>query len=120
MQFHDPSLFEIYVTLAPKTSHEKAEKIVMDECKKIAEKGVTAGEITRAKRAARAAIAARRDGPFAMLSALNEDIATGDWSRFATLPKALEKVTPKDVQRVTKKYFVDDQSVVGWFINTAK
>jgi zinc protease len=120
MQLRDPALFEIYVTLAPKTTHEQVEKLIKKELADIALKGTTANELARAKRAAKAAIASRRDGPFALLSSLNEDIATGDWTRFATLPKALEKVTTKDVQNVAKKYFVDDQSVVGWFINTAQ
>ena len=63
--------------------------------------------------------ATRRDGPYAFLSSLNEDLATGDWTRFVTLPEALQKVTSKDIQRVAKKYLVKDQSTIGWFINTA-
>jgi zinc protease len=117
-QLRDPGLMQVYATLAPNVAHEKVEKIILAEYEAIAKKGVTASELSRAKRAARSAIAHRRDGAYALLSSLNEDIATGDWTRFATLPKALEKVTAKDIQRVTKTYFVDTQSVVGWFINS--
>jgi zinc protease len=116
-QLHDPGLFQVFATLAPKVTHAKVEKIILDECESIATKGVTTNELARAKRAARSAIATRRDGAYALLSALNEDIATGDWTRFATLPSAIEKVTAKDIQRVAKAYFVDDQSVVGWFVS---
>jgi zinc protease len=118
-QFHDPGLFQTFITLAPKTSHEKAEALLFKEYKKIADNGITATELSQAKRAARIALASRRDGPFALLASLNEDIASGDWTRFVTLRSALEKVTTKDVQRVAKKYLVEDQSVAGWFINTA-
>ena len=118
-QFHDPSLFETFITLAPKTTHEKIEGLMKKQYELIADKGITVAELAHAKRAARVGLAGRRDGPYALLASLNEDLAAGDWTRFVTLPGALEKVTAKDVQRAAKKYFVEDQSVVGWFINTA-
>jgi zinc protease len=118
-QFQDPGLFETFITLAPSTPHEKAEAVLRREYQKIIDGGVTAPELARAKQAARAAIAARRDGPFALLSSLNEDIATGDWTRFVTLPDAIERVTRADVKRVAKTYFKPQTSVVGWFVNTA-
>jgi len=118
-QFQDPGLFESFVTLAPNTSHENAEALLRMEYQKIIDEGVTAVELAGAKQAARAAIAARRDGPYALLSSLNEDIATGDWTRFVTLPEALERVTRADVRRVAKMYFKPQTSVVGWFVNTA-
>ncbi len=118
-QLHDPALFEAFVTLAPKTTHEQAEKIVLAEYEKIIQKGVTTAELARTKRMVRTYFATRRDGPYAFLSSLNEDLATGDWTRFVTLPEALQKVTSKDIQRVAKKYLVKDQSTIGWFINTA-
>jgi zinc protease len=118
-QFHDPSLFETFVTLAPGTSHEKAEKMLRAEYAKLISDGVSASEVKDAKQSLRAQIAARKDGPYAFLASLNEDIATGDWTRFVSLPDALAAVTPADVKRVAKTYFKDRSSVVGWFVNTA-
>ncbi len=46
---------------------------------------------------------------------INECIAVGDWTLFSTLDGKLRAVTPADVQRVAKKYFVSKRSVVGWF-----
>lgn len=115
-QFRDPSLFISYITLAPRIKHEAVEKRVKQEFGKIIAQGVTVPELTRAKRSLRAYIASRRDGPYALLSSLNEEIATGDWTRFVTLPQALARVTVKDVQKVAKKYLVDDQSTIGYFI----
>ncbi len=115
-QLRDPALFMIYVTLAPKRTHESVERLLKAEIAKIVSKGVTASELTRAKQTVRAYIAARRDGPYALLSAINEEIASGDWTRFVTFPEALAKVTPKQVQAVAKKYLVEDQSTVGYFV----
>jgi zinc protease len=119
-QLHDPALFETFVTLSPKTNHLQAEKIVKQEYQKIIESGVSAPELVRAKKAVRTYVASRRDGPYAFLAGINEDLATGDWKRFVTFPKALEKVTSKDIQNAAKKYLVDDQSTVGWFMHTSK
>ncbi|CAN5769177.1 pitrilysin family protein [soil metagenome] len=115
-QFHDASLFQTFITLTPAISHEKAEKMVVEEYEKIMQKGVTLAELKAAKRSARVWLARRSDGPYALLSSLNEDLAVGDWTRFVTLPKAIEAVTTKDIQRVAKKYFVNNQSVVGYVV----
>jgi zinc protease len=118
-QLHDPALFETFVTLAPKTLHSSAEELVKKQYAEIAAKGVSAAELARAKKSIRAYAASRRDGPYALLASINEDLATGDWKRFVTFPKALNSVTSKEIQEVAKKYLVDDQSTVGWFINTS-
>ena len=81
--------------------------------------GTTAAELARAKRGVRRFVASRRDGAYSLLSSLNEDLATGDWTRFVTLPEQIMKATVKEVQRVAKTYLVEDQSVFGQFINTA-
>lgn len=117
-QFRDPSLLISYITLTPRTRHEAMEKRLKQEFQKIISKGVTTQELTQAKRFLRAYVASRRDGPYALLQNLNEEIATGDWTRFVTLPQALMRVTAKEVQKVAKKYLIDDQSTVGYFIGT--
>jgi zinc protease len=115
-QTYDPGLFQTFITLAPTVTHEKAEKILRAEIEKLKTVPVRASELKQAKQSLRVAAAARRDGAYALLDYLNEEIATGDWTRFITLPESLQKVTVKDVQRVAKKYLTDDQSTVGWFI----
>jgi zinc protease len=119
-QLQDPALFMTYTTLTPTTSHAVAEKIIKDTYADIISKGVTAAELTFAKRAIRKSIGQKRDGLYSLLSNLNEDLATGDWTRFVTLPQQVEQVTAKQVQQVAKKYLVDDQSTIGWFVTTDK
>lgn len=118
-QFADPSLFTAGAVLTPKTSHEAAEKAIVNTLMSVAEGGVSAEQVKRAKAAARRHLAERRDGPYAFLSALNEEIATGDWTRFVSLLNSIEKVSAAEVKRVAKTYFNEDRSTVGWFVNTA-
>lgn len=117
-QLHDPGLFITYATLTPKTKHENVEAIIKKAYSRVVEKGVTVTELSHAKRAIRVALAQRRDGLYSLLANLNEDLATGDWTRFAILPEQLAKVTAVDVKRVAKRYLTDDQSTVGWFVTT--
>src|SRR5690606_371454 len=49
-------------------------------------------------------------------SALNEAIASGDWTAYITGVDRLKKVTPADVMRLANKYLVEDQSTTGYFI----
>ncbi len=119
-QFQDPSLFETFITLAPKTSHEKAEKLLKSEYQKVIDTSVSSSELKRAKQSLRAYTAAQRDGSYALLMSLNEDIATGDWTRFVSLPEKIAAVTAADVKRVARTYLTDKTSTVGWFRNTAR
>ena len=70
---------------------------------------MTAEEVARARAKLRAATAYGRDGAFAIAGQLNEAIAAGDWTLYATFPAALEAVTAADVQRVAARYLVEDQ-----------
>ncbi|MBA3789096.1 insulinase family protein [Patescibacteria group bacterium] len=118
-QLHDPGLFMTYATLTPGTLHELVEKRIKKVYAEVIEKGITARELAYAKRAVRVALGHRRDGIYATLSALNEDLATGVWERFVTLPQEINTVTVVDIKRVAKKYLVEDQSTVGWFVTTS-
>ena len=73
-------------------------------------------ELARLKKLVRAETAGKRDGAYSFLSSLNEDIATGDWTRFVTLPEQLLVVTPSQVRAVAKKYLNNTTSTVGWFV----
>lgn len=114
--FHDPSLDIIYASLAPGSTHEQIEKIVLDELERIKKDGVTDGEVASAVAQILAADAYGRDGSFAIASVLNEFIAAGDWTLYVNKDDLIKKVTPADVQRVAKKYLVENKKTTGWFI----
>lgn len=117
-QFKDPSLFQTYASLAPGVAHEKVEKLILDTYARIGSTGVPAKELAEAKRSVRAQMAQKRDGVYAFLSSLNEDIAAGDWTRFVTFPEALQNVSADDVRNVARKYFVPEHSTNGYFVTT--
>jgi zinc protease len=115
MPLHDPSLFTVYATLVPGVSHARVEDVIMRTIRTVAEKSVTAGELARVLAGVRTSIAVARDGQFAMLSALNEAIALGNWRYYFDMPEALATVTPASVRRVTTTYLVEASSTVGHY-----
>lgn len=114
--FHDASLHLLYANLAPATTHEKVEKIALDEIERVKTQGVTDDEVSSAIAQILAAAAYGRDGSFAVASRLNEFIAAGDWTLYVTGEEALKKVTAADVKRVAETYFVEEKRTTGWFI----
>ena len=118
--FKDNGMFITYIFLTPDTYHQTVEDIVLEEYKKIINGGVTKEEIARAKAQTRASVAFSRDGSYAVASALNEAIAIGDWTFYTTFMDHIEKVSTKDIQRVAKKYLVEEKSTTGWFIPKIK
>ena len=114
--FHDPHLFSTTALLAPGVTHEPVEQALRAEAARVARDGVAAEEVARARAKLRAATAYGRDGAFAIAGQLNEAIAAGDWTLYATFPTALEAVTAADVQRVAARYLIEDQSTTGWFV----
>jgi zinc protease len=115
-QLRDPSLFILAAYLTPEATHEETEAIILDEIKKLVSGGVTEGELARAKSVIQASTVYGRDGPYAIASQINEAIAMGDWTNYVTLPKAIQKVSAEDIQRVAAKYFVRNNSTTGWFV----
>jgi zinc protease len=113
---HDPSLFTFYARLAPGSTHEQVEKIILAELTKLKDGGVTPEEVARAVSKETASTAYARDGAFAIASQINEDIAAGDWTAYLTQPEKIKAVTVDDVNRVARTYLVEDQSTTGWFI----
>jgi zinc protease len=119
MPLHDPSLFTVYATLVPGISHTRVEQTIMRTIRMVVEKSVTAGELARVLSGARTSIAVARDGQFAMLSALNEAIAVGNWRYYFDMPDALAKVTPVSVRRVATTYLIETSSTVGHYKGVA-
>jgi zinc protease len=118
--FHDMSLHFMTANLAPGTTHEQAEKALLEQIELIKTQGVTAEEVQQARQKYRADRAYRLDGTDSVVSELNEWIATGDWTQFVRFADAVDKVTPADVRRVANTYLNEDQSTTGWFVPVAK
>ncbi len=111
----DPSLHTLSAELADGAKHADVEKRMFAAIAAVKKDGVTAAEIQSAVAGILAQRAFERDGTFAIAAMINECIAVGDWTLFSTLDDKFRAVTPADIQRVAKKYFLDSRSVVGWF-----
>jgi zinc protease len=117
--YRDASLHLLFAELAPGATHEQIEQLLLAELEKVRTGGVTAAELSRVKQQYVAADAYRRDGTSAIASELNEWIAIGDWTMYATFPQQISAVTAADIQRVARKYFDHSQSTTGWFVPQA-
>lgn len=115
MPFFDPSLFQLFATVAQGVSHERVERAMLEVVHRVQEEGILDAELSRVRSALETEIAFARDGHYAMLSALNEAIATGDWRFFFDLPRTLGRVTAQDVRTVAEKYLVPATSTVGYY-----
>ena len=114
--FHDESLFTPYIFLAPGTTHQEVEEIVLHEIDKIRSEGVTDDELNRVINQITAETAYERDGSFSIASQLNEAIAKGDWTFYVDYLDNLKKVSTTDIKRVVEKYFNESHRTVGYFI----
>ena len=115
-RFRDPGLFTIYVMLAPGVDHPSIEEAVRAELKAVVDRGLTDEELERARTKLRAQEAFSRDGPFAMADQLNESIAAGDWTLYATLRDRIERLTADDVVSAAVRTLRDERLTVGRFI----
>ncbi|MDP6578629.1 MAG: pitrilysin family protein [Candidatus Marinimicrobia bacterium] len=117
---HDNGLFVTYVFLTDNSTCEEIEKDILEEYAAIITNGVKEKELRQAKAQIRAETAFTRDGSYSVASNLNEAIALGDWTFYATFLERIEKVSCKDVHRVASSYLKEDQSTTGFFIPTSK
>lgn len=114
--FRDNGLFSTYAFLTPGTSHQEVEDIILKVYRSIQEDGVTGEEVQRAIGMVRAQVAFSRDGSYAVAAALNEAIATGDWTYYTTYLDRIQSVTAEQIQAAAQTYLVEDQSTTGWFV----
>ncbi len=115
-ELHDPGLFQIYATLAPGVAHDHVEEVVRDEVRTIASEPPDPEELERARTQVRTDLAFHRESPAAMVSALTEAVAMGDWRRFAREMELVADVEAADVSRVAATWLTELGVTVGRFI----
>jgi zinc protease len=115
MPFRDPGLFMIYATPLDGVSHEKVQNTILSTCEQVTQREVSKGELARVVARVGSEMAFARDGHYALLSSLNESIATGDWRFFFSLPKTIGEVSSKKVRDVAKKYFTNTALTIGHY-----
>ncbi|MDT0630604.1 pitrilysin family protein [Rubrivirga sp. S365] len=118
-RLRDPGLFAVYGTLAPDVTHEAVEAEIRAVLHEVAADGLTVEEIERGRRQVVADEAFGRDGPYAVVSQLNEAIAVGDWTLFSEFQGRIEAVTAEAVQAAAARLVDDDRLTVGWYVPDA-
>jgi len=112
----DPTLWTIHVMLRDGASPKRAEKLLLDEIDKIADKGPTAKEMKKALNQTRAQIEYSRDGVTNNAFILGYFDTLGDYKLTDNIIERISQVTREDVMRVARKYFARKNRVVGVFL----
>lgn len=114
-ELRDPGLFIIGTTLNPNVPIDKAEKVILEEIRKLAQEPVGDDELNRAKSAnVKGTILAKAD-PSSMAFMLGEAESKADWNWLMEYDDKFEAVTAEDIMRVISKYFVKPNRTVGHF-----
>jgi zinc protease len=112
----DPFLYRISITNHPKRKPEETIQVLDAEIKKIQEELVPSSEIKRAVKQARAVFAYGSENITnqAFWMGYVEMFSSYEW--YTTYLDNLAKVTPRDIQRVARKYFQPASRVIGIYI----
>jgi len=112
----DPSLFYLSAELLPGKEVTEVEKALDQEVERLKEELVGAHELEKAKNQIEASFIFSQDSLFsqAMLLAQHEIALT--WSAVDDYLPSIRKVSPEDVQRVVKKYLIQENRTVGILI----
>jgi zinc protease len=115
-RLRDPGLFVLYASLAPGVEHAAVEAELIATLDEVARDGLTEAELARGRRQVVADEAFERDGPYAVVSQLNEAIAVGDWTLYADYRARIEAVTLADVQAAAARLVNPDRRTVGHYV----
>jgi zinc protease len=117
---HDPGLFEMNAEVPKDNSLDEVENIMIATAETLADKGVAAEEVNRAKTQILKAreMAAANTSQIAV--SLSEWAAEGDWRLYFLNRDRIEKVTPEAVQAAAAKYLQRNNRTVGLFIPSDK
>ena len=119
-QLHDPGIATASATLSNDQSLEEARKILIKTIETLVDEPPTKEEVERAKtRLVRAAEMSMTNVQSVGLN-LSEWAAMGDWRLMFLNRDRIKNVTPEDVTRVARAYFIESNRTVGEFMPAAK
>ncbi|HEX8990086.1 MAG TPA: pitrilysin family protein [Anaerolineales bacterium] len=112
----DPFLYSLSLTIHPKRKPEEALAAMDAQVRLVQEQIVTREEIRRAIKQARANFAFGTENITNQAFWLGYAEMFADYDWFETYLEKLAKVTPRDVQRVARKYLRPQSRVVGIYV----
>jgi zinc protease len=114
----DPFLYTFTITVHPRRQPEEVLKAFDDEIKRIQDELVTADEIARAIKQARALFAYNSENITSQASWLGHAEMFASYNWFLTYLDNLAKVTSEDMQKAAQKYLRPQNRVVGTYFPT--
>lgn len=117
---HDPGLFELEADVPKENSLEQVENVMLTTTESVAEQGVTAEEVNRARSQILKARALAAANTSQIAVSLSEWAAQGDWRLYFLHRDRIEQVTPAGVQAAAAKYLQRNNRTVGLFIPSDK
>jgi predicted Zn-dependent peptidase len=101
----DPGVFLVFMELAPRARPERAEELLFREIEKVAEHGVAAAEVRRAKALLRSSVLHEIATHHGTAHALGQaEALLGDWREAGRALEHYATVTAADVRRVAAEY----------------
>lgn len=115
---HDPYLFRLSATARPDTDPAKLEDAALAELARVADDGVSDGELAKVRRQLRAGHVFSTEGVTSQARYLGQYEMAHSWQAFDTYLDDLMRITTEDLTRVARTYFVDSNRTTGWFLPT--
>ena len=99
----DPGVFSIFVELSPGVKVARVERVLVEELARVAERGVTAGELKRARALLRSSVLHELGTHHGLAHALGQaEALQGDWREAGRALEMYARVRPAQVQRVVR------------------
>jgi zinc protease len=112
----DPSLFTLSAELLPGKDWAEVEKALNHEVERLQREPVGERELEKAKNQLEASFVFGQDSLFYQAMLLAQHEIALNWGAIDDYIPFIRKVTPEDIQRVTKRYLTPDNRTVGVLI----
>src|SRR5438477_1695111 len=112
----DPYLFVVEAHLRPGVTHDRVQRVILDELEKVARSAVTDSEFGRVRRQMLAASAFMTDTITWRAWRFGQLLATGAAASLGEWYDRLAAVTAEDVRAAAESVFQEKGRTVGWFV----
>ncbi|MFN3396725.1 MAG: M16 family metallopeptidase [Thermodesulfovibrionales bacterium] len=116
--YKDPFLFFLWATASPGKEIAEIEKALYDEIDRIKNEPPSERELQKAKNQIESFFIFSQDSLYMQAMITGRFEVLGDWRLKDKYLEGIRKIRPEDVQRVAKKYLIEDNRTVGILIPT--
>lgn len=112
----DPALFYIYAVPLPGKKVEEVEKALEEEIERLQKEPVEKRELEKVKNQLESSFIYSQDSLFFQAMILARHEIAQSWKVIDQYLPLIQRVTPEDIQRVTRQYLIPDNRTVGTLI----